>query len=167
LLNFLLRAIPLSNAARILSERQFLPILRRTLDEATKVVAGSVETISSSDSTVANIEVPRKVSKKRKRSGVLLELVELVATSNVQLGKLPTLMDAIFVTMEYLVQSTKLAPEAFEEGRAAAFSAEYMKNVIRTTASQSAIMLSSWFYSGTKQKLSGIERHQKLATAFH
>ena len=121
-----------------------MPILRRTLDEATKAVAGSVETISSSDSTVANIEVPRRASKKRKRSGVLLELVELVATSKVQLGKIPTLMDAIFVTMEYMVQSTKLAPEAFEEGRGAAFSAEYMKNVIRTTASQSAVILSSW-----------------------
>jgi nucleolar pre-ribosomal-associated protein 2 len=78
-----------------------------------------------------------KFSKKRKRSPELDLPSETVG--------LIELLDAIYTAVEILVQSTKSITAISEEGRSAAFSAEYMKTAIKAPAQESATILGLWF----------------------
>ncbi|KAG4431343.1 hypothetical protein IFR05_013175 [Cadophora sp. M221] len=138
LLCYLLRNIPLPNAARILAERQFLSIIRRTLEEAQKSSNNAVAPRSISESSTTEKET-EKASKKRRRSG---ELVKKPSTS--ENNGLSSLLDAIFSTVNCVVQNTKPASLTLDQERSSAFSAEYMKTVIRTTAEETSTILGLW-----------------------
>ncbi|PVH78171.1 hypothetical protein DL98DRAFT_590499 [Cadophora sp. DSE1049] len=138
LLCYLLRSIPLPNAARILVERQFLSIIRRSLEEAQKSASNTAQSRSNSESSTTEQETV-KVSKKRRRSG---ELVTKSSTS--ESSGLSSLLDAIFSTLNCVVQNTKATSHTLDRERSSAFSAEYMKTVIRTTAEEAATILGSW-----------------------
>ncbi|CZT47560.1 uncharacterized protein RSE6_08135 [Rhynchosporium secalis] len=138
LLSHLLRNIPLPNAARILVERKLLSIIRQTLEEAQKSTSKDVQTRSTSESSATEQESV-KTSKKRKRSG------ELVTKSNAAGSTaLPNILDALFSVLNRIVQSTKATSSSLDQERSSAFSAEYMKTVVRTTAEEAATILGLW-----------------------
>jgi nucleolar pre-ribosomal-associated protein 2 len=143
LLCHLIQIVPLHNTARILTERKFTPILLQTLEEAQKAVqqvdTDAKETEINHESSLADEERLSKISKKRKRSGELVNKASVPDTH----GSLE-LLAAIFEAISCLVRSTKTASWFSEEGRSAAFSTEYMKSVIRTSAEESAKILGSW-----------------------
>lgn len=138
LLCYLLRNTPLPNAARILVERQFLSIIRRTLEEAQKSSNNAVAPRSNSESSIIEQETV-KVSKKRRRSG---ELVTKPSTS--ESNGLLSLLDAIISAMNCVVQNTKPTSLTLDRERSSAFSMEYMKTVIRTTAEEASTILGLW-----------------------
>lgn len=131
----------MTTAARALVDRQFTSTLRQTLEEAQK--ASSDENIGEASSTpVSDSEEedkPQKLSKKRKHTGELVRKPSGQSTHH-----LPDLMDAIFSVMALMIQSTQFISDASEEKRSSAFSAEYMKTVIRTGAKDAATILGSW-----------------------
>ncbi|KAL2068761.1 hypothetical protein VTL71DRAFT_15099 [Oculimacula yallundae] len=138
LLCYLLRKIPLPNAARILVERQFLSIIRRTLEEAQKSTSNDVQTRLNPESGATEQESV-KASKKRRRSG------ELVTKSNASESMaLSTLLDAIFSALNCVVQNTKATSSNLDGEPSSAFSAEYMKTAIRTPAEEAATVLGLW-----------------------
>jgi nucleolar pre-ribosomal-associated protein 2 len=109
------------------------------LEEAQR--ASSNESISEASSTSAfeDEDAPHKASKKRKHTG------ELVSNPISERNKhLPDLMDAIFSVMDLMIQSTQYISETSKNRSISAFSAEYMKTVIRTAAKDAAIILGSW-----------------------
>ncbi|KAH7336464.1 Urb2/Npa2 family-domain-containing protein [Rhexocercosporidium sp. MPI-PUGE-AT-0058] len=134
----LLRKIPLPNAARILVERQFLSIIRRSLEEAQKIAKLAMVPRSNSESSATEQETV-KASKKRRRSG---ELVTRTSTS--ESTRLSSLLDAIFSAVNCVVQNTKATSLTLDRERSSAFSAEYMKTVIRTTAEEASTTLGLW-----------------------
>lgn len=93
---------------------------------------------SNSGSDYEEGEKPKKLSKKRKHTG------ELVGNPSSQGSNIPDLLDAIFSVMDLMIQTTKLAASASARGSSSAFSAEYMKTVIRTAAKEAAVILGSW-----------------------
>lgn len=132
----LLQSIPLPVAARLLIERKFTTILRQTLEEAQKAVTESNNTKIGSERASSPAEESSKPSKKRKRSP------ELVTKS--EGAGLLDLLDAIYTTLEFIARSTKAIAATSEEGRDAAFSSEYMKTTIKTSAQESATILGLW-----------------------
>ncbi|KAH7409155.1 Urb2/Npa2 family-domain-containing protein [Cadophora sp. MPI-SDFR-AT-0126] len=138
LLCYLLRKIPLPNAARILAERQFLSIIKRTLEEAQKSASNTAQARLNSESSVTEQETV-KTSKKRRRSG---ELVTKPADS--ESSGVSSLLDAIFSALNCVVQNTKATAHTSDRERSSAFSAEYMKTVIRTTAKEAVTILGLW-----------------------
>ena len=126
------------NAARILVERQFLSIIRRSLEEAQKTAGNTAQPRSNSESSTTEQETA-KISRKRRRSG------ELVTKSgNSESSVLSSLQDAIFSALDCVVQNTKATSHTGDREGSSAFSAEYMKTVIRTTAEEAATMLGLW-----------------------
>ena len=123
------------NAARMLSEKKFMVILRQTLEEAQKIASngGDAKDISGSGEDKSS-----KVSKKRKWSG---ELIVTTSESGNHVQKLPV---ATFAAIHQMVRFTKATSEVSEGGRSTAFSTEYMKSVIRTSAEDAAKILGSW-----------------------
>lgn len=92
--------------------------------------------ISSSDSKEE--EKRQKSTKKRKHTG------ELVGNPSNQIGNLSDLIEAIFSSVGFMIQTTKTFTTNFEEGRSSAFLAEYMKTVVKTGAKEAATILGSW-----------------------
>jgi nucleolar pre-ribosomal-associated protein 2 len=116
----------------MLNERKFMTILRQVLEEAEKAACDGVGARNTSDS---GEDKPAKVSKKRKRSG------ELVVASSDSWKGLPA---ALFAAMHQIAHFTKVRSEVSEGGRTAAFSTDYMKATIRTTAEDAAKILGKW-----------------------
>ena len=133
--------VPLPVAARNLTERKFTHILLQTLEEAQKaqkeVDTDTKETGINHESRSADEERP---SKKRKRSGELVNNISVSGNHGPQ-----DLLAAIFAALNCILHSTKITSGVSEEGRSAAFSTEYMRSVIRTSAEESAKILGSWF----------------------
>jgi len=142
LLAHLLQTIPIPNTARILQERKFMAILRQTLEEAQKAASDTSRSISgdrtSSDSTLVE-ETSSKVSRKRKRSGELV--TNPTGTGDLGLGEL---LEAIYEAIAGMQRSTNVNLVIVEKGRSAAFTTEYMKTVMRTTAEEAAKILGLW-----------------------
>lgn len=92
--------------------------------------------IATSDSKEE--EKRQKPTKKRKHTG------ELVGNSSNQISNLPDLIEAIFSVMDFTIQSTKMITNITEEGESSAFSAEYMKTVVKTGAKEAVTILGSW-----------------------
>ncbi|CZR58084.1 uncharacterized protein PAC_07974 [Phialocephala subalpina] len=136
LLCYLLRTVPLVNAAQILIERNFISIVRLALEEADKRDVGTEDIHSESSSTEQGS--PEKKSKKRKRSE---EPTEATATNPEELSNLA---EAIFAAVKCVVESAKVTNGAIEQGQTSAFVAEYMKAVLRTSAEEAAKILGSW-----------------------
>ncbi|KAK0110723.1 hypothetical protein ONS96_002322 [Cadophora gregata f. sp. sojae] len=138
LLCFLLRSIPLRSAARILVERQFLSIVRRSLEEAQKSASNTAQAKSNSEPGATEKDTV-KASKKRRRSGELVTESSPSETSSV-----PSLLDAIFSALNCVVQNTTAISHTLDQERSSVFSAEYMKTVIRTTTEEAATILGLW-----------------------
>ncbi|KAK2629876.1 hypothetical protein QTJ16_000696 [Diplocarpon rosae] len=138
LLSYLVRVIPITIAARILVERQFISIIRQTLEEAQKFGKYVTAMESASESSATEQETV-KVSKKRRRTG------ELVTKPNGQeAGALPDLLNALYLALNTVVQYTKPLATPIEDERSTEFSAEYMKSVLRTSAEEAAAVLGLW-----------------------
>ena len=120
-----------------------MPILRRTLEEARKAASGpvSIDSTSTFEKDAASQERSAKSSKKRKRSENVA--VEMNPDSK---HNLADLMEAIFATLHYAVQSSNPISGTLDEGRSNEFFAEQMKTIIRTSANESAIILGSWLH---------------------
>lgn len=137
LFRYLVKSLPVTNAARILVERQFISILRRTLEEAQKAGAAQPTKVGS-DSSATEQEI-KKSSKKRRRSGELVSKLSSHGETT-----LPVLLDAVFSALDVIVQNTKTSLATSEEQRTSAFSADYMKTVIRATSEEAATVLGLW-----------------------
>jgi nucleolar pre-ribosomal-associated protein 2 len=135
-----LQVLPQPTAARALIDRQFTSILRQTLEEVPKS-PGDVEMTEAPPIAILDSKKEEKLqksTKKRKHTG------ELVGHSSNQIGNLSDLIEAIFSAVDFMIQSTKAIAINFEEGRSSAFSAEYMKTVVKTGAKEAATILGSW-----------------------
>ncbi len=135
LLQHLLETIPRTKSAQILVERQFISILRQSLEDIRKspmAATGDSELASETN------ENGKKSSKKRKRSG------EVNTSGPLQPAELPALLNTIYTTIDLVIQATKTLSTVSEVGRSSAFSAEYMRTVTRTTSEQAAKILGSW-----------------------
>jgi len=99
----------------------------------------AAERLSVSILSAEDEQISQKSSKKRKHTGELV--MEPIRHGS---GHLPDLIEAIFSVTNLMIQSTKVITGQLEEGRSSAFSAAYMKTVIRTAAKDAAIILGSW-----------------------
>jgi nucleolar pre-ribosomal-associated protein 2 len=137
LLCYLLLILPRATAARALIDKQFMSILRQTLEEAGKVRVDVVMAEASSifDSGSKEEQKPKKSTKKRNHDG------ELVGNSSPG-NDLADFIEAILSVVDVMIQSRKSITD--EEGKNFAFAAEYMKTLIRTNAKEAAIILGSW-----------------------
>lgn len=144
-----LRAIPVITAARILQERKFVSILRQTLEEAQSAqdTVPKIGIKASSDSP--EDETASKVSRKRKRSGELIQN----ATSGVH--GLGDLLGAIYAVIASMPLSTEASLGVGDRGRSAAFIIESMRSVLRITAEEVGKILGSWL--SLSRKLLGSE----------
>jgi len=115
-------------------------ILRQTLEEARGLSndVGTMEVSSDSGSGPEDEGTPLKTSKKRKHTG------EFVGNSIGKGCNVPELVDAVFSVMDTITQPTKPATTASDEPKSKAFSAEYMKTVIKTAAKEAASILGCW-----------------------
>lgn len=136
LLKYLIRAIPLSNAAGILVERQLIAIIRRTLEEALKTGRSDASAESALESSRTGQETVKR-SKKRRRSGELI-----TKPGNQECNGLSALLDAVYLVLNTVVQFTKSG--SLEQGQSTEFAAEYMKTVLRTSAEEAATVLGLW-----------------------
>ncbi|KAK6585951.1 hypothetical protein PZA11_001008 [Diplocarpon coronariae] len=119
-------------------KRQFISIIRQTLEEAQKV-GNNVSAIKSASDSSAMGQETVKISKKRRRSG------ELVSKPDSQENEaLPDLLNALYLALNTVVQFTKPVANLFEGEQVKEFSAEYMKTVLRTSAEKAAIILGLW-----------------------
>lgn len=137
----LIRTLPLAVVARILVEKKFMTILGQTLEDVKKVATNkeASETGNRSESSATAQEKPSKSSKKRKRTGELVGKPSGSGNTGLQ-----DLVVSILKTLEFIVKSTNSIADVFGGGRSSAFSAEYMKAVIRSGAEDSAKILGSW-----------------------
>jgi nucleolar pre-ribosomal-associated protein 2 len=147
LLHHLIQSIPITNAAQILSERKFISTLRRTLEEAKGLIEDSLTTnqpieldSESSSTTKSSKTTP---SKKRKRT----EEEDKVENRNLDKSLLPAISKAV----NYISASAKTTSDAPDDSQNGAFSAEYMKTVLITTAEESAKILGSWLALYSKE----------------
>lgn len=146
LLHYILRSIPSTNAAQILSERKFISILAQTLEEAQTSVAESITVKQSSESETGSSSTakPSKItsSKKRKRSET-----DNAESCNPNGGLLAAVSEAV----NYISGSGKGASDPMTTGGSDTFSAEYMKTVLSTTAEEAAKILGSWLTLALKE----------------
>ena len=118
-----------------------MTILGQTLEDVQKAATNkdALETGKGSDSSSTAQEKKSKSSKKRKRTGELVKEASECGNSGLQ-----DLVVSILKAVEFMVKSTKNIASTSEGGRRTAFSAEYMKTVIRSGAEESAKILGSW-----------------------
>jgi nucleolar pre-ribosomal-associated protein 2 len=141
LFSHLLQVIPLTTAAKILQERKFMIILRQTLEEVQKAVRDITQDVSEiTPGSAPREDFSFNVSKKRNHLG------ELVASDTVTISgqSLADLLEAIYGAIHGMILSTDVVRNSGEQGRSAAFSAEYMRSVMRTTAEEAAKILGAW-----------------------
>lgn len=117
----------------MLIERKFTTILRQTLEDAQKGGADS----NTGDAGPSIEKKSSKSSKKRKRSPELVIQSDTLALNE--------LLEPIYASVEFLTQSTKPNTTASEEGRTAAFSAEYMRTALKAPPQEAATILGLWF----------------------
>ncbi|KAM3078579.1 hypothetical protein ACMFMG_006449 [Clarireedia jacksonii] len=144
LLRFLLNAIPLPNAARILSDRKFMAILQQTLQDAqqdedlhkAREAMGNGLSGASSESLEAV-----KPSKKRTRSGDLIVNKDYKPAYG-----LAGLVAAIYAAIQRLVHYTRNSPsrKGDVDGRSDAYKSEYIRSIVQTTPEASATILGTW-----------------------
>ncbi|CAG8960652.1 hypothetical protein HYFRA_00013530 [Hymenoscyphus fraxineus] len=151
ILGHLLRNIPLPVAARLLIERKFTNILRQTLDEAEK---RSKEVSALSTKTDDPVSEPKKSSKKRKRTPPLTE------ASDTSSNTLILQLQAIHGVLAFIVASAEPVVRLSEESHDLAFTAEYMKTTIRTTAEEAAIIFGLWLSLSSLMTKSSIPESQ-------
>ncbi|RAL60971.1 hypothetical protein DID88_010067 [Monilinia fructigena] len=163
LFRLLLNAIPLANAARMLTEKKFMAILQQTLQEAQEItdvdnsgIEAHEDSILGSDSGETSI-----VSKKRKRTGELVRHIYHGPSKGLR-----ALVMAIHTAIHSIVRSTKISflQRATCNGRSTAFTTEYMRAVVRTTPEASAIVLGSWM--SLCQRVLGQETGQVISAQF-
>jgi nucleolar pre-ribosomal-associated protein 2 len=131
LLGYLIKTIPRTTAARLLVEKKFTEILRSTL-EGVREAADKAGTV-----TEEKPEEPLKNSKKRKRTPD-------TTRNNWSQGAISQQMKAIHAVVSFITSAAETTASQ-EDGRDLAFTAEYMKTTIRTSAKESATILGLWF----------------------
>lgn len=82
----------------------------------------------------------KKASKKRKRSG------ELISDHEAPTVSLADLLPAIYSSVQFMLKATTAEADIKQKGRSAAFSAEYMKTVLRAGGEEAAKILGLWLF---------------------
>ena len=115
-------------------------ILRQTLEEARSNSndVRTVEVSKKSSSGPEDGETPQKKAKKRKHTG------EIVGNPIRQGFNVPELVEVVFSVMDIITQPTKVTTTTSDEPTSTAFSAEYMKTVIKAAAKEAANILGCW-----------------------
>ncbi|TAQ83921.1 hypothetical protein B7494_g7755 [Chlorociboria aeruginascens] len=139
---YLLGVIPIHNAAGILSERKFIGILLRTLEDAKSIAEKSADAEQNLDLISEEKETQGKSSKKSKKRSRSGEVI--IHTRHVKQSGVFELLSSISAAVCCIIQSTKALHINSGHGQSSIFSAEYMRSVVRTTAEESAQILGSW-----------------------
>jgi nucleolar pre-ribosomal-associated protein 2 len=144
LFEFLLNAIPLPNAARILSDRKFIAILQQTLRDAEEDTdLHKARDVTSNGVVEASSEAleAAKPSKKRTRSGHLIVNKDYKPANG-----LAGLVAAIYAAIQRLVHYARnsLSHGGDVDGRSGAFKSEYIRSIVQTTPEASATILGTW-----------------------
>lgn len=122
-------SVPVRSAARIMQERKFGALLRKTVEEGAETA-----TRTQQDNNTGSVgEVSKTQSKKRRRDGSPVSTVSAISQENADLR---------LEVSEAIAAVVKLSKPS--DGGADGFQAEYMRSVIRLSTDDAAKILQSW-----------------------
>jgi nucleolar pre-ribosomal-associated protein 2 len=130
LLGYLIQSVPRNTAARLLVEKKFTEILRATLEGLSKAAD------EAGQNGEEKPEESKKSSKKRKRTAIEESI-------NANKVNFISVLQAVHAVLSFIATAAESVASQ-DDGRDIAFTAEYMKSTIRTSAEESAKILGLW-----------------------